>query len=336
MRDLLVDLSNACRDERLGGGEVADWARLDRLIGTWQRDINPHTDFYFIADDSLSRHFRLSQDRMRWRDMGARGILESVPHADTTILMLALKTGASVLSCDRFMAHRRDFPWVDDDQQHFWDWTTTSQQEVLIKRRAMGRFPAADLTRAEEESALKALGLSDGDPLMDNLWRCTTYRCRYGDKPAVTRLPAKSQGRAICPICRAPLVNLGPRPRARRLKLISPEGETVDTLSLAEGQNVVVGRGPGVNVWDLSPLAPCDEVSRQHARLEVRAGQVVVTDLGSTNGTSVANWNPTARTWLAPTNVDGSVTLRARDRVELPNYLCIEQSGARYVVPQLL
>ncbi len=120
------------------------------------------------------------------------------------------------------------------------------------------------------------------------------------------------------------------------MKVVSQEGKTVDTLSLAEGQNVVVGRGPGVNVWDLASLAPCEEISRRHARLEVRAGQVVVTDLGSTNGTSVANWNPTARTWLAPAKVEGSVTLRARDRIELPNYLCIEQSGARYVVPQIL
>ncbi len=155
MRDLLVDLSNACRDERLGGGEVADWARLDRLIATWLRDINPDTDFYFIADDSLSGHFRASQDLMRWKHMRTQGILESVPHADTRVLALALKTGASVLSCDRFMAHRRDFPWVDDDQQHFWDWTTNSQHEVLIQRRAMGHFPAADLTRAEEQSALR-------------------------------------------------------------------------------------------------------------------------------------------------------------------------------------
>ena len=336
MRDLLVDLSNACRDDRLGGKETADWHRLDLLIGVWKRDINPDTDFYFVADNNLARYFRNKGDRDRWQQLTASDTLKSVEHADTEILRLAFETGASVLSCDKFDAHRRQFPWVNDDQQHFWEWSANPQQGVVIRRRSMGHLPAADLTRAEEKSTLKALGLSDEDPLLNRLWRCCKPGCKYSDRQAVTRVPAKSQDRAICPLCHTPLIDLGERPRARRLKLVNAESRLVDTKGLADGQNVTVGRGEGVNVWDVSLAGPCDGVSRKHARLDVRAGQVVVTDLGSTNGTWVANWNPAVRTWLEPVKVECATTLRARDRIELPNGLWIEQSGARYVVPEFL
>lgn len=336
MRDLLVDLSNACRDQRLGGNGAADWRRLDRLLDTWKRDINPDSDFYFVADDNLAGFFRSDEDRARWRALKTKGNLTSVGKADPVLLDIAFQTGASVLSCDRFLGHRRQFPWVDKDQQHFWDWAKTDDGNVAIRRRAMGHFPSADLTQAEESDARKAQGLSDQDPLLDSLWRCRTHDCKYAHKPAVTRMPVKASEQATCPVCHGVLINLGPRPKARKLKLIDSQGRTLHTKNLAEGQNVVVGRGPNINTWDLSLFVPSNRLSRQHARLEVRAGQVVVTDLSSKNGTRIANWNPSAQEWLPPEAIQSPTTLRARDRIELPGGLRIEQSGARYVVPEFL
>lgn len=336
VHDLIVDLSNACRDSRLGdSGKVADWNRLSQLIDVWRRDINADTDFYYVADNSLARYFR-GKDRELWQKMETGGSFSQAPNADTEILRRAHQTGASVLSCDKFAAHRRSFPWVDDDQQHFWDWTSTNEQGVVIRRRSMGHFAAADLTRAEEESELKARGLRHGDELLSRVWCCRTYGCSYGDRPAVTRIPGSSGGRAMCPDCRQPLIDLGPRPKARRLKAVDGAGNLLGTMALGEEQVVTLGSRPGVNVWSLEGMQGYEYVSRQHARLEVRGGQVVVTDLGSTGGTRVANWNPSEMHWLPGVNVTGPTTLKARDRIELPGGLFIEQSGAKYVIPDLL
>jgi DNA-binding winged helix-turn-helix (wHTH) protein len=57
---------------------------------------------------------------------------------------------------------------------------------------------------------------------------------------------------------------------------------------LAEGENVI-GRDPGCNVWLDVP-----GVSRRHARMQVSRDAVVVEDLGSKNGTFVAETSASA------------------------------------------
>ncbi|MBX3262362.1 MAG: sigma 54-interacting transcriptional regulator [Labilithrix sp.] len=58
--------------------------------------------------------------------------------------------------------------------------------------------------------------------------------------------------------------------------------DRVDVLPLVEGQDVIVGRAEDATVRVDSPRA-----SRHHARLRLEDGAVVVTDLGSRNGTRV-------------------------------------------------
>lgn len=55
------------------------------------------------------------------------------------------------------------------------------------------------------------------------------------------------------------------------------------SFELAEGHVVSLGRDPGCDVW----LEGHADVSRRHASICVRDGSVLVTDLGSTNGTFV-------------------------------------------------
>jgi DNA-binding NtrC family response regulator len=67
-----------------------------------------------------------------------------------------------------------------------------------------------------------------------------------------------------------------------RISLIVYHGENVQVITLAEGQQQVVGRDPSADV------AIADEsLSRRHARFAVQGGEVWVDDLGSTNGTKL-------------------------------------------------
>jgi pSer/pThr/pTyr-binding forkhead associated (FHA) protein len=64
------------------------------------------------------------------------------------------------------------------------------------------------------------------------------------------------------------------------IEVIGPAGLRIE---LREGDSVVIGRDPGPGGILISNF----EVSRQHVRLDVKAGVLEVTELGSTNGTSI-------------------------------------------------
>jgi predicted Zn finger-like uncharacterized protein len=70
-------------------------------------------------------------------------------------------------------------------------------------------------------------------------------------------------------------------PTGRRVSLAVLDGPDLGRIFRVENPSVTIGRGDAeVHLED-------GEVSRQHARLEMRGGKAVVRDLGSTNGTFV-------------------------------------------------
>jgi predicted Zn finger-like uncharacterized protein len=78
-------------------------------------------------------------------------------------------------------------------------------------------------------------------------------------------------------------VDAGPlqMPAGRRVSLAVLDGPDLGKIYRIERPSVVLGRGGAdVHVEDA-------EVSRNHARLEMRGGRAVIRDLGSTNGTFV-------------------------------------------------
>ena len=78
-------------------------------------------------------------------------------------------------------------------------------------------------------------------------------------------------------------VDAGPleMPAGRRVSLAVLDGPDLGKIYRVERPSVVIGRGEAdVHVED-------GEVSRHHARLEMRGGRAVIRDLGSTNGTFV-------------------------------------------------
>lgn len=78
-------------------------------------------------------------------------------------------------------------------------------------------------------------------------------------------------------------VDAGPlaMPAGRRVSLAVLDGPEMGKIYRVERPSVVIGRGEAdVQLEDA-------EVSRHHARLEMRGGRAVIKDLGSTNGTFV-------------------------------------------------
>jgi DNA-binding winged helix-turn-helix (wHTH) protein len=87
----------------------------------------------------------------------------------------------------------------------------------------------------------------------------------------------------------------------------SPERE----YALADGEHII-GREPGLAIRLDSP-----KVSRRHARVVVRDGQVTLEDLGSKNGTYVRG-----------ARIDGSVRLQAGDAVRVGGFRLIFHQSA--------
>jgi predicted Zn finger-like uncharacterized protein len=78
------------------------------------------------------------------------------------------------------------------------------------------------------------------------------------------------------------LPQLAPLPKDRRYSLAVILGADAGKVFRVETPRVVLGRGAGCDIQ----LAD-SEVSRRHAMLEIRGDEVLLKDLGSTNGTFV-------------------------------------------------
>lgn len=332
MFDLLIDVANACRDERLGGSGTS-WDRLDRVMAAWRDQVNPHSRALLVADDNLARDFRDSASRERWAaEVRGRTMLTS-PHADAVILDTARSTGASVLSRDGFVAHRRVHSWIQGDSEHFWRWTVDRAGRVGIRLEPMGVRNDYSITRAVEKGDLKRLGLEDAalrETVLSRVYRCDNAACELSES-VLSKLPAVSQGRAICPACRRPLRDRGPRPPGRRLKVFVA-GEEVGSEVLGDGEVVTLGTAPrSAATIDISEFGDAEGINRSHLRLEVRGGQVVAESIAG-SPVQVQRWRD--RQWQEPQVLAGPTTLLPRDRIILPSRCTIEQSAREYVVSE--
>jgi len=126
------------------------------------------------------------------------------------------------------------------------------------------------------------------------------------------------------------------RSRASRLRgarLLGPVVRVTlrgDRLSIVLGDEVVIGRTEGAITVASSAL------SRRHARLAREDGHVVVSDLGSHNGTQLRGQDialPVVVDEALGLTLGGQVPLRLEPSAALAGATAIEVGGARYVAP---
>lgn len=334
--NLLVDLSNVCRDDRLGGDEEASWNRYVRVMQAWREQVNAASLVLAVADNNLIRKFQTVQDKAAYTSAVGRGEVISAPDADPVILERARETGAAVLSKDGFIGHRRKHDWIQGDAEHFWSWQSRPDGSIRILRRDMQVKGAYTMTVAAEKDERKAKNLRDTDAqdLLGRFWRCRNLSCPRSAEEPLGDPPRLHFGRILCPACREPVSDAGARPPGRGFKVLA-DGSEQARFSLLDRQILTLGRGDVTGVLDLSGVAvTAGKLSREHVRLEIRGGQPVATDLGSRNGTSVERWNTRTKVWefLQPLEQGVTVTLLPRDRLVLAGSVIIEQSARSYVV----
>lgn len=337
--DLLVDLSNVCRDDRLGGNEGASWSRYERVMQAWREQVNAASVVLAVADNNLIRKFETVQDKAAYTSALGRGEVISAPDADPVILERARETGAAVLSKDGFVGHRRKHDWIQGDAEHFWSWQSRPDGSVRILRRDMQVKGGYTMTAAAEKDERKAKNLRDTDAqdLLARFWRCRNAACPRSAEEPLNDPPRLHYGRTLCPACREPVSDAGPRPPGRGFKVIA-DGSEQARFVLLDRQVLMLGRGDGTGVLDLSGVAAAaGKLSREHVRLEIRGGQPVATDLGSRNGTKVERWDTRSKGWgpLRTLEHGVAVTLLPRDRLVLAGAVNVEQSARSYVVAPL-
>jgi hypothetical protein len=299
---VIVDVSNVCRDSSLAPtGRAAAWSRFTRLVAAWHAFSPARIVAVAVADESL--RFVLSPtDRREFERAQRSGTVYTVDRsADEEILREAERTGALVLSGDRFVGHRRRHPWIQGCTDRFFGWTEDAEHGLRIVPVEMGIAGAYSLSRGEEADLLRERHINPQRPddleVLLHAYRCTSPGCvpaqMFPDRLATP--PARHEQRAVCPWCKSELQDLGPRQRGVEV-VIELGGRELTRKVLGEGAELVLGRDDLPAVDDPEAAAALARVSRAHIRLRCQKGLLRVRDAGSTNGTAVARWNSNTRT----------------------------------------
>lgn len=335
---LIVDLSNVCRDESLGASpNNAAWSRFERVIKAWKEQIEPSPQGVAIADENL-RFLLGAADRRQFELAERAGLVRVVRgSADTEILRWAQMSGASVLSKDRFVGHRREHPWIQGTIDRFYMWEARRDGSVRIVAAAMGTSGAYSVSRGEEADLLKARGLdprrpSDREILM-HAYRCANLACltaRFSPDRLLVP-PAQSRRQPVCPGCGRPLEDLGPRPGAVEI-VIEDSGRELARRLVEEGATVTLGRSDVPKPREESAVRTVGRVSRSHISLRVERSRLRICDLDSRNGTAVLRWDSVARSFGEPQPIAPGeyVDLGPRDAALLGGTLRVRRSGQQF------
>lgn len=335
--DVAVDLSNVCRDERLGC-DGSHWARYLRLLAALEHRLGRPPKGIAFADASLRP--RLSNRDARAFDADEqRGCLRVVRgDADVEILAYARDTGARVVSRDRFLGHRAAHPWIQGDADRFIGWKPKGDRLVLFSRRMGVRSPFT-ISEGEESDRMKGAQVDPSSgrdrEVLGHAFRCENGSCglarRFPDHLA--QPPSLRRGMPTCPECGHELLDLGPRAASTEFVLEVGDVE-LRRISLVPGDGLVLGRreleGPARR-WKVAERI--GRVSREHLSLSVGDdGDVVAKDLGSRNGSHVSTWDAARGGWGEPRRLPPSVDTRlsARDAVMLAGVVRVRRSGQHF------
>lgn len=339
--DLVVDLSNVCRDTELDQtGDAARWDRLTRLLRawtTWPLGFE-WPAVRLVGDESLAYHLRDGEERTL-RQAVAENYAELWSNADDRILDLAEQHGCWVLTRDQFIGYRRSRPWLDGNRDQFVSWEVVGGS---IRLEAVELRPRSSysVSRAEEADELKALHLRPDSPpgerLLRDVYRCDNARCirRMVAAEGTEFAPCEGvDGGALCPSCSTPLARVGPRPSTAIVKLSRYRGKEKSLrVPLTARSSITIGRSEAtVSLRNLLSDPDRGRISRRHLRLRFDGHVVTAEEMGSLNGSLLERWDKESRTRATGVALEGGpVVLRPRDRLVAADVLVIERSGRRF------
>lgn len=303
-----------------------------RLWGDYVGETDPGV--LLVADRSY--HALLPPfDASRLQAWHEAGLAEIEPSADERILTLAEAfPHLSVLTFDRYVGHRRDFPWLQANQTRFFDLFQQRDGTVAARQRDMGVDDSVFISSAAEIDTLKANRLIDGRrpdlSVVDYYWQCPHRSCPWfsADTSTGQPLPFRDRGRVVCRLHGKDLKRLGPKPSAVQVIFQTDGKERARATLVAGSPPLVLGRTSAAGVVGIGEHLTGERnqlLSRRHLALRFSAGEVVVRDLGSSNGTDLISGDVSRR---LPSDVD--VTLAPRDRLILAGCVTIRVSGRRY------
>jgi hypothetical protein len=328
--DALVDMSNVVRNTQLGGRGPANLVRLER-VGAALADLYGTTviAMFGVADDNLLTRSDLFLDprqRRTLRDWADSGLILTDGKADLPLLKIAEETGLPIITGDRFVGHRREFPWLNDSDDAVLAPQADCYGHVSLKHVELQRKDEWEESISAERDLLVQQGVSRHPELLGRYWGCPEPRCARHDPVAAAfvLLPLARGNRPVCEQHGLDMIDLGPRPRAAQLKIMRG-GREQARFTVTQHEPVTVGRSPdGV---DLSPFldeAALDYVSRRHLHFELGPERLTVTD-ESTNGSTLILRDGTRLRLHGTTR-----SFTVGDRLQVSAGLEIIRSGRRY------
>jgi len=324
-----VDVSNVCRDHKLP--DTVNFERLNLVLEAWREQLARYSEFHLIADESLLEYLPRDDKRLAKR-MARAGKLELLPEADEPLLDYAEAHGGCVLSRDRFLAERPGRSWVPE---RFFTWEMGAEG-VRIGRQASRNTQPFDISRRVEQKLARARGFRDlRRPALSKRWACAS------DIPCLTRelspnflrvLPLREGELILCPGCRQPLLDLGPRPSEAELKLVVDD-ETLARFTIRQGQQVAFGRLSLPDTAELARLAQkgvFTRLGRVHAHLRMADRQLAVRPIDDRHRVEISRWDQKRRRHKRGREIrhaDGFTPVELRDVLLIGDRLELMRSG---------
>jgi pSer/pThr/pTyr-binding forkhead associated (FHA) protein len=138
---------------------------------------------------------------------------------------------------------------------------------------------------------------------------------------------------AICPGCREPLTRIGEASRTVVIKLTNVKSRKDLRLPLEVGRELVFGRVErDISLAEVLKGADLARISRTHAKIGFDGNQLYFEDLGSSNGSTIAFWDPIQLRLLDNLRISQNqkIVIQPRDLIVLANVLEIQRSGRRF------
>ena len=340
--ELVVDLSNICRNSSLdSSGEVANWDRIVRVLEVWNSKFpqfkKPKTRM--VADRNL-KHKLVGVDLLQFKEAVKLGIVIEAEKADPVLLDLAESSGCLILSNDNYVGYQAERPWIHDPHQKRFIQIATSRSEIILNEVTHVERTGFSKSRAEESDRLKNhridLKRDAKSELLQSLFRCDNPKCiRRAVLPdgAISTPERGSGNSAICPGCREPLTRVGEASKTLVLKLTSVKSRKELRFPLKVGQKMILGRiESDISLAEVLTESDLSRISRTHAKIGFDGDRLYFEDLGSSNGSTIAHWDPSNLRLSNNQNISANkkVVIQPRDLIVLAGVLEIQRSGRRF------